>query len=176
MIVLRSLLGGWCFTLTLIAMPLAILFPPSVAARDTSLQLATDLRADGVLAAQKGIPVIVLFSLADCVHCEEVRRSHLAPMSRESSPKAIVRQIDLHSAQPLIDFAGTKTTHSAFAKTAKVSFAPVVAFYGGNGNVVSEPLIGALLADFYGSYLDNALSAATAKVRNTRILEKSINR
>lgn len=169
---LRWRLFGWSATLVLLAMFL----PPPAVARDTSLKLATDLRADGALAAQKGIPVVVLFSLADCVHCQEVRRSHLAPMSRESSPKAIIRQIDLHSTSPLIDFGGTKTTHAGFAKAAKVTFAPVVVFYDRSGNVVAEPLVGAPLADFYGSYLENALMTATTKLRNTVTPEKSINR
>jgi thioredoxin-related protein len=161
----RRLPGRLCAAFAALAALLAIFLPQVVAARDTPLQLAADLRADSALAAQAGIPIILLFSLADCAYCEEVRRSHLTPMSRAQSPKAIIRQIDIKSAQPLIGFDGATITHAAFAKSAKVSFAPVVAFYAGNGETAAEPLNGALLPDFYGSYLENALTAATAKAR-----------
>ena len=141
-------------------------FLPSVAhAAETTLTKASDLQADAAAARKAGVPILVLYSLPGCPYCEAIRRSHLTPLVAEKPAKAIIRQIDLQSGTSLRGFDGTHTTHAEFVRARGVKFAPVVSFFGPDGHPIGEPLVGSMLPDFYGAYLADALSAATAKVR-----------
>ena len=128
---------------------------------------ATDLQADGRLAAARRLPIVVLFSLPGCPYCEIVRRSQLAPMLRDprQSARAIIREIDIDSDAPLVGFAGERTTHAQVARGHGVRAAPVVAFWDGTGKPIAEPLSGMLLPDFYAAYLEAALATAESKLR-----------
>jgi thioredoxin-related protein len=130
------------------------------------IPLATDLQSDGRLSRERREPIVVLFSLPGCPYCEAVRRSHLAPMLRDPklAARLIVRQVDVGVEEPLRGFAGERTTHAAVARAHGVRFAPVVAFWDGEGRALAEPLKGMLLPDFYGAYLDDAIAAARAKL------------
>ena len=132
--------------------------------RQTSLPLAADLAADGRIAGVQNIPVLVLFSLPGCPYCEAVRRSFLLPLLREAAPRALVRQVDIDSSLVLTDFQGQSLSHQAFATREGIALTPVVGFYGPAGEPVAARLVGAMLPDFYGSYLDGALSKAAAQI------------
>ncbi|MBC7625396.1 MAG: thioredoxin [Aeromicrobium sp.] len=141
-------------------------FLPSVAhPAETTLTKATDLQADAAAARKAGVPILVLYSLPGCPYCEAIRRSHLTPLVAEKPVRAIIRQIDLQSSAALRDFDGKPTTHADFVRARGIKFAPVVSFFGADGKTIGEPLMGTMLPDFYGAYLADALSAATAKVR-----------
>jgi hypothetical protein len=146
---------------------LALLSIAPAFARDTTLPKATDLAADARVAQQSGIPVLVLVSLAGCPHCESIRRGHLNSMLTEKPPRAVIRQVDLQSNAPLRGFDGKPTTHAAFLQQQQIKFAPVVLLFTLDGKRAVEPLVGAMLPDFYGAYLDDALRTATAKVRSS---------
>jgi thiol-disulfide isomerase/thioredoxin len=132
--------------------------------RETSLKLVTSFVADAKIARAKSLPIVVLFSLPGCPHCEVIRRSHLRPLSNEVPLRATVRQIDIDSGREMIDFQGAITTHRAFASSQRIKLTPVVAFFDPGGAARAEPLVGALLADFYGAYLENALTMATQQL------------
>ncbi len=133
-----------------------------------TLTLATNLHADGALVRERRLPLVILFSLPGCPHCELVRRSHLIPMQREVPLRAVIRQIDIQSSTRVIGFDRNITTHADFAKAMKVTLTPTVAFYDASGVAIAEPLVGAMLPDFYSSYLDAAVSAATQRLPGPR--------
>jgi thioredoxin-related protein len=134
--------------------------------RETAVVHVTDLLQDGKLAGNARTPIVLLFSMPGCPHCEVVRRSHLGPLSREVPSRALVRQIDIQSDQPMVGFDGQPTTHAKFAKAAGVSLTPVVNFYTPTGERIGDGLVGTLLEDFYASYLDTALSDASNRIRS----------
>jgi thioredoxin-related protein len=137
----------------------------TLAFADSSLAKATDLQADAAAARKAGVPIIVLYSLPGCPYCEAIRRSHLTPLAAEVPPKAIIRQIDLQSSAALRGFDGKSTTHADFVRARGIKFAPLVSFFGADGQPIGESLVGTMLPDFYGAYLADSLAAATAKVR-----------
>lgn len=143
--------------------------PVSIAREARDLPLARDLRGDGEEPRRKGVPILVLFNLPGCPYCNVVRGSHLLPMLADpvASKRAIIRQANVGGAQALIDFAGTSTTHGAFARAHGVRLTPVVAFFDGRGREAAESLTGMLLPDFYAFYLESALEAATRFVSAT---------
>ncbi len=141
---------------------------PTLAAAATSLPPASDLDADVRSAGQQGIPVLILYSLPGCPYCEAIRRSYLLPMLAEAPPRALVRQVDIDSSRTLQDFQGKPISHQDFAKREGITLTPVVAFHGPGGAPVAERLIGAMLPDFYGSYLDDSLVKAAAAIQAGR--------
>jgi thioredoxin-related protein len=130
-------------------------------AAETPLPSATNLQAHAVQAAKRGEPLIVLVSLADCSPCEQVRKLHLAPLAKNG---AVVRQIEINSDAKLIDFDGKPTTQKDFAHSAAVKVAPTVLFFNSNGKQVASSLVGTMLDDFYGAYLDDAIATAKKQI------------
>jgi len=149
------------------ALILACLTIPLIAtAADSALTAASDLRSEAAEAAKLGQPLLILYSRQNCPYCEEVRKSWLLPLSRDSQKSGLkVRQIDQDSDRPLIDFAGQATTHARFAAAEQVAFVPVVAVYGPHAQALAEPIVGLRLRDFYGAYLKTQLDEARARLR-----------
>jgi hypothetical protein len=133
--------------------------------KETTLPKATNFQLDGQAARADQLPIVVLFSLPGCPHCEALRRSFLLPLLKASPRQAVLRQIDLNAAMPLGGFDGAPTTHGDFAKRYGIKFAPVVMFFTPDGKAAAEPLTGTMLPDFYGAYLDEALATARSVVR-----------
>lgn len=133
-------------------------------ARDEALIPARDLQAEAAAAARTGFPLVLMFSRKGCAYCIAVRRDYLAPLPRlPQFRQVIVRQIDQDQNTTLKDFQGRLTTHAAFAAAQKITLVPVVDFYGTDGRVLSEPIIGARLPDFYQSDLEAALLQGKAR-------------
>lgn len=138
---------------------------PSEAAT-ASLPPAKDLRADGERARIARVPIVVLFSLPGCPFCEQVRRSHLVPITRDPAraARAIIRQVDVNSSAAAVGFRGESTTHARIADEHGVKMAPVVQFWSARGEALTEPLVGMLLPDFYEAYLEAALESASKAI------------
>ncbi|MBL0124552.1 MAG: hypothetical protein IPP88_18080 [Betaproteobacteria bacterium] len=147
-----------------------LLASPPLSAAESLLLPAADLLADSKLVASTGAPLILLVSLPGCPHCEVVRRSHLLPLLRadQAARKPLIRQVELHGKETLRDFDGHTTTHAEFARRYKFKIAPVVMFLDANGEMLTEPLVGSMIPDFYGAYFDTALAEATSKLTATR--------
>lgn len=144
---------------------LACLAPTLMAGGKADLPRAVNLQKESRQAAAHGEPLIVLFSRADCRYCEQVRRDYLIRMGRQPATGGpVVRQIDQDRETPLIGFDGAPTSHARFASEQKVRLVPVVAVYGPDGQMLSKPIIGLRLPDFYQSYLDEAISQAKARL------------
>ncbi len=93
---------------------LAALAAMPAAGAGPALVLASDLRADGEAARASRVPIVVLFSLPGCPYCEEIRRSHLVPMTKDPrrAGRALVRQVDVNSDRAVVGFRGEATTHA----------------------------------------------------------------
>jgi thioredoxin-related protein len=138
---------------------------PGAAAAE--IRVAADLSADLAQARARGVPLLVLFSLADCGYCERVRREFLLPLqaSPEWRERVILRQVDLNSAAALADFAGRRTTHGQFATEQQIRLAPTVKVFDPAGREAAEPLVGLLTPELYGLYLEHALEAGLARAQ-----------
>jgi thioredoxin-related protein len=129
---------------------------------------AHDLAADARLAAERNIPLLVLFSEADCPWCERARQEFLLPMQRnpEYQAKVMMREVGIDKLAALVDFAGNRTTQAEFARRRHVSMMPTVVLLGPRGETLAEPLVGFHGADYYGYFLDQRIDAALARLRD----------
>lgn len=117
------------------------------------------LRAAAQTAQARGEPLVVMTSLTGCPYCELVRSRYLGPMRRDENLAAV--QLDvMDKTSPLQDFNGTTTTPAEVVKVWKARFTPTVLFFDANGRELAERLVGLASPDFYGSYLDQRLTAA----------------
>jgi thioredoxin-related protein len=130
------------------------------------LPAAADLRAEAASAARSGQPLVVLYSRSDCRYCDSVRKDYLQPLQASAAHRGIVvRQINQDSERPLRDFRGQAATHAGIAAGEKIRLVPVVAFYGPDGRQLAPPIVGARIADYYQSYLDDALEKSAQALR-----------
>ena len=122
----------------------------------TSLTLPTpqSLQAELDKALRQKEPLIVMVSLEGCPFCRFARQSHLVPMQKAGSP---IVQLDMRSAQTVIDFQGQSTTHDQLIQKWRISIAPTLLFFGPGGKEVAPRMEGGYLPDFYGPYLDERL-------------------
>ena len=132
----------------------------------TTLEPARDLAADARVAAARKQPIVIMVSLAGCPYCETVRRSHLLPImnAAKSESLPLIRQVELNGTDALADFDGKNISHARFAKHLKAKLAPVVYIFGPDGRQLVEPLVGAMIPDFYGAYFDAALANAITRM------------
>ena len=73
---------------------------------------------------------------------------------------ASIVQLDMRSAQNVLDFQGRVTTHDQLIKQWRISVAPTLLFFGPGGKEVAERMEGGYLPDFYGPYLEERLLKA----------------
>lgn len=142
--------------------------PVALAAAPGTLTPAQDLVRDARELRARKLPLLVLYSQSDCQWCEKARREYLVPMQNDGAyrDRVLLRQVDLDSDAALTDFAGRRTTHREFAKGERARVTPTVAFYGPDGERLSEPIVGLRIPDFYQAYLDRAIDEGVARLRS----------
>lgn len=140
---------------------------PRVDGHSVNLPLARDLHADGERSAREKIPVLLFFDLWDCPYCDRALREFLVPMAigEEWRTRAIYRQVEIDRNDPVVDFAGGSTTHRALATSYKVKFTPTLHLLNARGEQLGTPVIGLMTPDFYGAYIEQAISEATRKLQ-----------
>ncbi|MES2976753.1 MAG: thioredoxin fold domain-containing protein [Pseudomonadota bacterium] len=143
----------------------AVLAGPAFA-RDSALPVPGSLLTAGLAAAAVREPLVLLVSLPGCPYCELVRRNYLLPMRAEGLH---AWQLDVTDRRlPVQDFTGQPSTGAALAARWRASFTPTVLFFDARGTELADRLTGIASPDFYGSYLDDAISRArqTLSVRS----------
>jgi thioredoxin-related protein len=117
----------------------------------------SSLQTELAKALQQKQALIVMVSLEGCVFCRVARSSHLVPMHKAGVP---IVQLDMRSAQSIVDFQGRATTHDQLIKQWRISVAPTLLFFGPGGKEIAERMEGGYLPDFYGPYLEERLLKA----------------
>lgn len=164
-----------------LTMAILFLFPFSVASAagrlppQALLPAPSDLAADGMHAGTRGVPVVILFSMAGCSYCDVVRQNYLAPMLRDlpENRRPLIREVQINGNAVFVGFRGEKMTHSAFARRYGVRFAPTVVLLDGSGNSLTSPVVGGDTTGLYGGVLDNAFGEAGRSLALVRRPETS---
>jgi thioredoxin-related protein len=128
---------------------------------------AGDLAADGAVAKDKHLPILLFFNRIGCPYCERALREYLTPMQRDPAyaDRVIFRQVETNKSNRLVDFGGRATTHREFASRYKIRLTPTIWFVDGDGNALAEPIVGLPTIDFYGAYLDQRIADSLAKLQ-----------
>jgi hypothetical protein len=128
---------------------------------------AKNFQTDAQTAAQRRVPVMVLFTTPGCPYCEQVKREYLVPMHKDRAyrNRVIIREVTVNATTPLTGFDGTPTTEGAFAAANKVFMVPTVMVFDTRGTATSEAIVGLLIPDYYFGYLEAAIDGGLSKVR-----------
>ena len=128
----------------------------------TVLPAVDNLARDGKVALQRGVPILILFSLPGCSWCETVRRNYLLPLSRDGTllKPPLVREADMSSTVPLRGIDRESESGSALAKQYGIRVAPSVLLIDGRGRRLAPVLEGGDVAGMYGAYLEDRLADA----------------
>ncbi len=145
---------------------------PVAEAEGASIPKAINLQNDGIFAQEKGIPVLLEFTMHGCPFCEEVENEVLRPMliSGDYDNKVIVRNVMIDEETVIIDFNGEKITYEELASRYNVFVAPTLVLVHGNGQPMGIEMVGVTTIDFYAAYLDQAIDAA---LKQTSIAAKT---
>lgn len=127
---------------------------------DDLAQLAAEARA-------KRVPVLIAFMQQSCPYCAIARRDHLLPLQADPQwrERVLIREVQTDRSTALRDFAGTATTHRAFARSHDVRKVPTLMVFDADGKAVGQPLTGLLTRDFYQLYIEQAIEGGLAKMR-----------
>ena len=128
---------------------------------------ARNFQADARTAAQRRVPILVVFTSPTCGYCARVKREYLVPMHQDPAyrSRVIIREVTVDATAPLTGFDGTSTTEGAFAAAHKVFMVPTVKVFDTLGNDASEAIVGLLSPDYYFGYLEAAIDEGGRKVR-----------
>ena len=142
--------------------------PPGTSAIDGVSRPATThtaLPSARDLSPKPGARHLVLFSVTRCPWCEIVRAKHLRHRldSRRGDFRIAVSEVRIDRDDPLVGPDGETTTSRALARRLGVKVGPTVVAFDGAGRPVGEPLVGALLEDFYEAYLDRLVDQAAGE-------------
>jgi len=146
----------------IVAGALAAILPVARAASVT-LPQAVSLADELAAALRRGEPLVVMVSLEGCPFCVVARNNYLGPLRAEGHLNIV--QVDMRTPRPMKDFQGQPLTHDQMSRRWAIKLAPTVLFFGRGGLEVADRLVGGMLSDFYGAYLDQRLDQARRAIR-----------
>jgi thioredoxin-related protein len=134
------------------------------------LPAVRDLRTDSAEARRDRLPIVLYFYSRSCPYCREAEEHHLRPLlaANARAPRFVFRSVEIGAAGPLTDFAGQETTMREFSRRQGVRLVPHLRFVGPDGEILAPDLIGLTLRDFYGGYIEDAISRAGEKMLGNR--------
>ena len=132
------------------------------------IQYATDFSELAQVARNEGKIIMLEVSASYCGYCELLEEEFIKPMLRNDyySEIVLIRKIDLDSYQTITDFSGNQTTADVFARNLDVKLTPTILFFDGNGNEVSQRILGINSLDLYGGYIEDGLNNGLLKIKS----------
>jgi thioredoxin-related protein len=127
-----------------------------------------DLRAEATLARKQRLPILVMFSSDYCPYCTAMKNDFLKPMmySGDYDRKILFRMVKLTAGKSIVDFDGNPVNVYEFAERYKVRVTPTLVFIDFQGKAMAPKMVGMTTPDFFGGYLDDAITTAYDHVRN----------
>lgn len=128
------------------------------------VQVADNLAQVTDEAAERGVPLLLVFSSPECSYCTLLEEDFLQPMliSGMYEDKVIIRKLNIDAGSMVVDFQGRNRLARAIADDYDIDMTPTVVLLGPEGRELTQRLIGVTTPDFYGGYLDRAIDAANA--------------
>lgn len=133
----------------------------------------TDLQTDGQLAAEKQLPILVLFSATHCGYCEAIKSDQLRPMliSGDYTDQVIIRELHIDSMEDVIDFDGKRIAADDLASKHNVWVTPTIMFFDAQGNILAPKILGYNTPSMFGGYLDENIELSRNMIR-TRLAQR----
>lgn len=129
--------------------------------------VTTNLAGDGRVAAERHLPILLVFSARHCPYCELLEREILKPMliSGDYGDKVVIRKIMLDGAADLRDFQGRTVDAGGFATRHDVFATPTILFVDSQGRELAPRLVGINTVEMFGGLVDSAIEQARSKLK-----------
>ncbi len=152
----------WAILVLLIVLP-AI----SAAASPPQVPVTTNLAWDGRQAAERRLPILLVFAAEHCPYCDMLEREILNPMllSGDYGDKVVIRKVMLDNNGDLLDFAGRRVDAGTFASQRNVFVTPTMLFVDPQGRELAPRLVGINTVEMFAGLVDAAIDQARAKLR-----------
>jgi thioredoxin-related protein len=154
----------------LVAAILACAASASAAQSTAHLPRADDFAMLAKEARARRVPIMIAFVQESCAYCAIAKRDYLVPMHLDAKlrDRVIIREVDIDRRAKLRDFDGRAASPAEFSRRYLVRRVPTVVVVGEGGELLAAPVVGLLLEDFYGLYLEQAVEAGLIKLRTAR--------
>ena len=128
----------------------------------SALAKIDDFSSVSELSLTNNIPIVLLIEQSGCHYCEIVSEEFLHPLqnSNRFKDKAIFRRISLDSGETITSLNNTDITTDAFCEEYGAKFTPTVLFLDGNGNSLTQKILGMSSRDYYGYELEKSILKA----------------
>jgi len=112
--------------------------------------------------------ILLYVSAPDCVFCKKLEKEVLLPLLRSGdyADKIILRKIEWHGEQNIIDFDGAPIKERDFMSRYNIQATPTLLFLGANGTQYHQPLLGYRGGQFYWYYFDAAIKQSNRNLEN----------
>lgn len=133
----------------------------------------TNLQVDARLAAEKQLPILVMFSATHCGYCEAIKSDQLRPMliSGDYTDKVIIRELHIDSVDDMINFDGKRIAADDLASKHNVWVTPTIMFFDAQGNTLAPKILGYNTPSMFGGYLDENIEMSRNMIR-TRLAQR----
>lgn len=108
--------------------------------------------------------LVLLFSQPECGYCDLVRRDFLLPLQQQQRHELVIRELKLPGSDNLRDRHHNLVSAADFAGSYSIGFYPSVLMLSMDGTPLDAPLVGISSTDFYGYYLDQAITLALTRL------------
>jgi len=144
----------------------ALLVAASAWAGGPAVPVTRNLQADGASSTQRGVPIMLVFSAPGCRYCRLLDKDFLKPMliSGDYTNKVLIRKVMIGNDATLVDFSGKQEPADKLARDYHVHVTPTVLFLDAKGHQLAPPMVGVSSPDYYGSYLDQSITAALKRL------------
>lgn len=158
--------GCRLLSLSCLVLLLAGISPVTSALSAAEVPAATNLAADAHVARDRGVPILLVITRADCGYCELLKSAVVLPMiiSGEYEDRAIIREINIDTGPQVVNFEGRTVSPFSIANGYDALLTPTVLIVGPDGTELAQRLIGINNVDMYLWYLDRALAEGAATV------------
>ena len=115
-------------------------------------------------AAERGLPLMLAFSSRSCGYCDQLEEDFLVPMlvSGDYEDRVLIRKLNIDAGVMVEDLQGRITPAQRIADHYDVDMTPTLLFLGPDGEELADRLVGVMIPDFYGGYIDRGIAAANA--------------
>ena len=147
------------------------IFRVRVAAGSLSPDFQTsDLAADGRLARELGVAILLLFGADYCSYCTRLIEEFLDPMRRSGDydDLILIREVKIDGYRSLRDFGGRQVSPEELAYRYDISVTPTLLLLDPEGRELTKRIVGLGTVEFFGLYLDDSIARSISKLKQRR--------
>lgn len=135
--------------------------------------VTTDLAELGRTAAERQLPILLVFSADHCTYCELLEQEILKPMLRSGdyTDKVLIRKVLLDRGDTLRDFDGQRVEAGNFATFRDVYVTPTMLFVDPRGRELAPRLVGINTVEMFAGLVDAAIDRARTNLKAQTRLE-----